>query len=104
LNLFSIDDIAAHFLLRTVPDGAPFGTIRTHRTAGGYYKLQRLAILAPYRKFGFGRVLVSALHDWALADAHAHRDAAATVVLHSQLHAKPFYAKCVPARGPRARS
>jgi GNAT superfamily N-acetyltransferase len=83
--------------LRTVPDKKPIGTIRTHRTPGGYYKLQRLALLEPYRKYGFGRVLVSALHDWARADARAHGDANVLVVCHSQLYVKPFYAKLSPS-------
>jgi GNAT superfamily N-acetyltransferase len=89
----SIDEYATHFLLRLVPSLEPIGTIRAHRTPGGYYKLSRLAILAPYRKYGFGRTLVTALNNWVREDAAASGATAAKIVLHSQLPPIKFYEK-----------
>lgn len=56
-------------------------------------QLTRLAVAAAHRKYGFGRVLVEALHDWVRADAAAAGKTEAAVVAHAQLHAIPFYAK-----------
>jgi hypothetical protein len=71
------------------------GTIRTFRTPGGYYKLTRLAILLPYRKYGFGRVLVGSLHDWVRQQSKLSGAQTAEIVAHSQIYAIPFYEKCV---------
>ena len=58
-----------------------------------YYKLSRLAVLKEYRKFGFGRVLVLALHDCAIQNALKCSIPTATIVAHAQLYVKPFYSK-----------
>jgi GNAT superfamily N-acetyltransferase len=73
----------------------PIGTIRAYRPpTANYYKLGRLAVRKDYRKFGFGREMVLALHDWVAADARQRGETGFTViVLHSQLPAKGFYAK-----------
>jgi GNAT superfamily N-acetyltransferase len=53
-----------------------------------------LVVLEDYRKFGFGRELVTALHDWVVADARQKGDmGSADMMLHSQIYAKGFYAK-----------
>ncbi|CAA7260085.1 unnamed protein product [Cyclocybe aegerita] len=86
------------------------------------YKLTRLAVLKEYRQFRFGRALVLALHEWVRkhalglaltasssasssssvssvsgtsATATEHPPAAVTIVAHSQIPAKGFYARCV---------
>ncbi|KAF8138357.1 acyl-CoA N-acyltransferase [Boletus edulis] len=88
------DPIATHFLLRLVPSLTPIGTIRAYRAEGEkYYKLSRLAVLKPYRKYHFGRDLVLALHRWVNEDAIRSGLQVARVVCHSQLPVKGFYAK-----------
>ena len=74
----------------------PIGTIRASK-GKNYYKLSRLAVLSDYRNHRFGRELVLALHDWVRQQATAS-GASGTVRIHchSQLYAKPFYAKYVP--------
>jgi GNAT superfamily N-acetyltransferase len=91
----SYDSISAHFLLRLTPSLIPVGTVRAYKSPdANYYKLSRLAVLKDYRKFGFGRQLVSALHDWVAADARQKGEIRFTeVISHSQLHAKGFYGK-----------
>lgn len=65
-----MEDVATHFLLRLVPSLVPIGTIRGYKQPGSeYYKLSRLAVLEPYRRFRFGKSLVLALHDWVWKDA-----------------------------------
>ena len=70
----------------------PVGTIRGTR-GNGYYKLSRLAVLSEYRQYGFGRELVLALHDWAQRDAQSSGLTGVKIRCHSQIYAKPFYAK-----------
>ncbi|TFK68186.1 hypothetical protein BDN72DRAFT_842096 [Pluteus cervinus] len=65
-----MEDLATHFLLRLVPSLTPVGTIRGYKVPDTtYYKLTRLAVLKPYRRFRFGSVLVSVFHDWVQEDA-----------------------------------
>ena len=88
-----LDETATHILLRLPPSGKPVGTIRGTR-GNGYYKLSRLAVLSEYRKYGFGRALVLALHDWIKHDAVASGlTGVAKICCHSQIYAKPFYAR-----------
>ncbi|TFK55607.1 acyl-CoA N-acyltransferase [Heliocybe sulcata] len=89
------DETAAHFLLRLVPSLTPIGTIRSYKaTNAPYYKLSRLAVLKDYRKYGFGRELVLALHNWVIQDAKGRGlTGSAPVVSHSQIPVKRFYAK-----------
>ncbi|KZT24597.1 acyl-CoA N-acyltransferase [Neolentinus lepideus HHB14362 ss-1] len=89
------DETAGHFLLRLVPSLTPIGTIRAYRPNGApYYKLGRLAVLKDYRKYGFGRELVLALHAWVIQDAKARgRTGTIPVISHSQIPVKRFYAK-----------
>ncbi|THH16417.1 hypothetical protein EW146_g4231 [Bondarzewia mesenterica] len=95
VEIDAIDATATHFLLRLVPSLEPIGTIRAYRPPGAtHYKLSRLAVLKEHRRFRFGRALVLALHEWVRNDARAHASQGlVTVVSHSQIPVKGFYAK-----------
>ncbi|KAI6105920.1 acyl-CoA N-acyltransferase [Pisolithus sp. B1] len=102
---FSLDDefdkhdpTATHFLLRLLPSKLAIGTIRGTKmvdsNGDAYYKLSRLAVLKPYRRYRFGRDLVLALHGWVKEDAKRSSDVdMAKVVAHSQISVKQFYSK-----------
>ncbi|TYP74490.1 GNAT family N-acetyltransferase [Paenibacillus methanolicus] len=64
----------------------PVGTGRI-RVVEGVGKLERICILAPYRKFGIGRGIIAALEDIAVEQGLKQ------VKLHGQTHAEGFYAK-----------
>ncbi|WVF69861.1 hypothetical protein IAT40_004642 [Kwoniella sp. CBS 6097] len=80
----------------------PIGTIRFVPTKG---KLTRLALDKEYRKYGFGKVLVQGMEDYILQEGNAGRldklvedkdkegKRVIRVKCHSQIQAKPFYAK-----------
>jgi len=70
-----------------VPSKEIIGVVRVRRGAG-YYKMERVCVSAGHRRYGFGGALVTAAHDWALADTRA---SPITVVVHSQLPAKALY-------------
>ena len=77
------DDAAHHYLAWA--DGQPVGAARWRPTENGV-KLERFAVLAPYRSRGVGGVLLRQV----MADAHAaHPDA--QLYLHAQLQAQLFY-------------
>lgn len=86
-----------HFLLRLSPSLTPIGTIRAYQPEGvSYYKLSRLAVLKDYRRFKFGGALVLALHNWTKAETiRVGSLDHATVIAHSQIYIKGFYAKWV---------
>lgn len=97
-RLDRLDETAEHFLLRLLPSLQPIGTIRASRAQPSfdgvpYYKLSRLAVLKDYRKYHFGRELVLALHDWVVIDVQSRGEHPATVVCHSQIPVKAFYAR-----------
>ncbi|KAI6163151.1 hypothetical protein EDD17DRAFT_1571463 [Pisolithus thermaeus] len=92
------DPTATHFLLRLLPSKLAIGTIRGTKmvdsNGDAYYKLSRLAVLKPYRRYRFGRDLVLALHGWVKEDAKRSSDVdMAKVVAHSQIPVKQFYSK-----------
>ncbi|KAF9498620.1 acyl-CoA N-acyltransferase [Pleurotus eryngii] len=90
-----MEDRSVHILLRLTPSHTPVGTIRAYKQPGAvYYKLSRLAVLKPYRQYRFGRELVEGLHDWVKLDAikSGYKDYV-TIVTHSQIPVKGFYAK-----------
>ena len=92
----SLDATATHLLLRLTLSLKPIGTIRASK-GSGYYKLSRLAVLSEWRKHRLGRELVLTLHDWVQRDATASGATGSVKIhCHSQLYAKPFYAKYVP--------
>lgn len=77
-------DATAHHYLAWA-DGQPAGAARWRPTANGV-KLERFAVLAPYRSHGVGGVLLRQV----MADARAaHPDA--SLYLHAQLQAQLFY-------------
>ncbi|MFB9324621.1 GNAT family N-acetyltransferase [Paenibacillus aurantiacus] len=67
-------------------DGNPVGTGRM-RVVDGTGKLERICILAPYRKFGIGRTIIAAL------EAIAAEKGLVQVKLHGQTQAEGFYLK-----------
>ena len=75
---------AVHYLARTAA-GTPCGAARWRPTAQGV-KLERFAVLAPYRNQQVGAALLAAV----LRDVRAAHPAA-TVYLHAQLPAVRFY-------------
>jgi hypothetical protein len=81
----SKEDISTHILLRLTPSMQPIGTIRGYLVPGktDTYKLTRLAIIKEYRKYGFGRKLVEALHQWIKSHA------AQSSTMHTQLDNSP---------------
>ena len=91
-----LDETAEHFLLRLLPSLQPIGTIRASRASSGgapYYKLSRLAVLKHFREHHFGSELVLALHKWVTTDAQSRGEYSATVICHSLIPVKAFYAK-----------
>ncbi|KAG7447472.1 acyl-CoA N-acyltransferase [Guyanagaster necrorhizus] len=87
-----------HFLLRLLPSLQPIGTIRGVRLSSSYYKIGRLAVLDQYRKFKLGKELLLGLREWVKIDASPmatmpEHDVSASVVCHSQIPVKGFYAK-----------
>ncbi|XP_006456823.1 hypothetical protein AGABI2DRAFT_78761 [Agaricus bisporus var. bisporus H97] len=95
------EDISTHILLRLTPSMEPIGTIRGYLVPGSTdtYKLTRLAVTKEYRKYGFGRKLVEALHQWIrshdeLVQKHKHQPPnLIKIISHSQIYAKGFYAR-----------
>ncbi len=73
-----------HHLLGTV-GGAPAACARW-RPVGGVAKLERFAVLVPFRGGGLGRALVDA------ALAHARAAGHDRFALHAQVHLEAFYA------------
>ncbi|AZV41879.1 GNAT family N-acetyltransferase [Peribacillus asahii] len=64
----------------------PVGTGRV-RVVDGVGKLERICILAPYRKFGLGKVIIKALEEIAKEKGISR------VKLHGQTQAEGFYEK-----------
>jgi predicted GNAT family N-acyltransferase len=75
------EEVSNHFLATV--DGEPAGASRWRKTDKGY-KLERFAVLKPYRGKGTGQALVSAV----LADLPADAD---YVYLHAQIDAITLY-------------
>ena len=67
-------------------DGKPAGTGRI-RAADGAGKLERICVLAQYRQYGLGQVVVQTLEQIAAAQGLSR------VKLHGQTQAEGFYAK-----------
>ncbi len=82
-----IDKISAHFVLKD-DDGNELGTCRVFKDENGNYILGRLAVLKPYRKKGFGKMLLS------FAEKYVKEKGGAQLLLHSQLDAAKFYTSC----------
>ncbi|MBQ0139172.1 MAG: GNAT family N-acetyltransferase [Kurthia sp.] len=79
-----LDGECQHVLL--TKDHIPVGTGRV-RLVDNYGKLQRVAILKEYRKFGFGKVIIAKLEQLAAEQG------ATNAKLDAQVHAIGFYEK-----------
>jgi predicted GNAT family N-acyltransferase len=78
-----LDDVAAHLLARVA--GRPVGTLRWRLVEPRLAKIERVAVLAPWRGAGIGRALL----DRALQELIARGVVAAK--LHAQADATRFY-------------
>jgi len=74
-----------HFL--AYAEGTPAGTARWRTTEKGF-KLERFAVLEPFRKFGVGSALVQAVLAEVLPISAGKK-----IYLHAQLQALQFYQK-----------
>jgi len=74
-----------HFL--AFADGIPAGTARWRKTEKGF-KLERFAVLQPFRKFGIGSALVKIVLTEVLLLSSGK-----PIYLHAQVQAIPFYQK-----------
>ncbi|WP_448700075.1 GNAT family N-acetyltransferase [Mucilaginibacter sp. AW1-3] len=75
------EDVSTHFLATV--DGKPAGASRWRKTDKGY-KLERFAVLKPYRGKGTGQALVQAVLDDLPVDA-------SYVYMHAQIDAVTLY-------------
>ena len=80
----TLDDQCEHIL--AYHNEQPVGTGRI-RTVYGFGKLERICILKPYRKFGYGKLIIKALEEIAI------RNEVSKVKLHGQKQAEGFYEK-----------
>lgn len=80
---WEFEEESNHFL--ATADGLPAGAARWRKTDKGY-KLERFAVLKPFRGMGVGRVLVQALLNDLPPDANY-------IYLHAQVQAVPLYEK-----------
>lgn len=77
------EDESTHFLATL--NGQPAGVCRWRKTDNGY-KLERFAVLKPYRGLGVAQALVKTVLEDLPADAHY-------IYLNAQVQAMPLYAK-----------
>lgn len=82
LEYDDFEDTSEHFM--AITDGQAVGTARWRHTPNGI-KLERFAVLSPYRGMGVGSALVA-----AVLDALPTRS---NVYLHSQLRATSLYSR-----------
>jgi predicted GNAT family N-acyltransferase len=75
------EDESTHFLAKV--DGVPAGASRWRKTNKGY-KLERFAVLKPFRGSGLGQALVQAVLDDLPADA-------TYIYMHAQIQAVTLY-------------
>ncbi|MBO6515151.1 MAG: GNAT family N-acetyltransferase [Bacteroidia bacterium] len=82
LEYDEFEETSVHFL--AIADGEAVGTARWRRTPNGF-KLERFAVLEPYRNKGIGGAIVEAV----LKDLPDHNN----VYLHSQIDACGLYSR-----------
>ncbi|HJV47627.1 MAG TPA: GNAT family N-acetyltransferase [Bacillota bacterium] len=82
---FDEHDVFAEHLL-VYFEGQPVGTARL-RTVDEVAKLERICILAPYRKYGLGKLIIQTLEQLAIEKGLKQAK------LHGQTQAKGFYQK-----------
>lgn len=80
-----LDDKSKHIIVTY--SGKPVACARI-RFLGNKAKLERIAVLKPYRKMGVGRSLVGYMV------SYSRRRKAAQAVMNAQVHAKGFYQLC----------
>lgn len=91
VELDGLDGEAEHFLARL--GALPVATARARRTSKGW-KVERVAVLAPQRQLGVGRVLVQGVLE--------HAPAGVPVYVHAQESALGFWERLgFIAEGPR---
>ena len=89
-ELDELDDVALHVLV--LHDGTPAGTARAVEKAPGLWKIGRVAVAAPFRKLGIGKIAMQGVE--ALCPG-------GSFVLDAQTHALGFYEKLgYAAEGP----
>lgn len=81
LEYDEFDDVARHYLAYT--DDLPTGTARWRQTPEGI-KLERFAVLSPYRNKGIGKALLDTIMK-EVSPLSGH------IYLHAQIQAVPFY-------------
>ena len=82
IELDGLDEEANHFVLyhQKKPIGA--GRLRVSGTVG---KVERICVLTPYRKQGFGKLIMDAI------EQSSPQIGVSKLTLHAQSHAVPFY-------------
>lgn len=78
------DAVCRHFLLRA--DGAPAATARARPYGQGALKIERVAVLKPWRGRGLGRAVMERVLAYARAEGYA------AAVLNAQTAVRAFYA------------
>lgn len=80
----TLDGQSEHILIHLNEQAVGTGRIRT---VDGFGKLERICILKPYRKFGYGKIIIKALKEIA------EKSEVSKVKLHGQKQAEGFYKK-----------
>ena len=81
-----IDDSAKHILI--YHDGKAVGVARFFSEDGKEYHIGRVAVLEPYRKYGYGKEIIFAIEN-ELKKTNAER-----ISLSAQTRVSGFYEKC----------
>lgn len=84
LEMDELDEVATHFVLYN--SDVPIGAARL-RPIGTSGKIERVCLLAPYRRRGLGKYLMEQIIEYARKKGYSK------VILHAQTRAIPFYEK-----------
>ncbi len=88
-----LDDTCLHFV--AVADGKVIGAARLRFPEPGYAKIERMAVLKPFRRCGAGAGIL------ACAEGEVRLKGVSHAVLHAQITAEQFYITCgYHAEGP----
>lgn len=79
------ENVSKHVVLYHDDKPAAVGRFRNYKD--GYAKVERVAVLKPYRKFGYGKDVMNFINQKASEDGYKG------TVLNGQSHAKGFYEK-----------
>lgn len=83
----SVDSYAKHIVL--FKDGTAVATGRYFTDDDVEYHIGRVAVLMPYRKYGYGNTIMNIIENDIKENTRAKR-----IVLSAQVRAKHFYEKC----------